>query len=254
MLVPFFAGIFAIGKPGIPTLLLFVCVVSLYLLRGCAEFYLVYRSKQKELYQNINLFYRYSFSIVLKFLITALLLLFYFQLWNLLILGIIALSLFGLYYFLESSKQSSRIFQELIVILGLTLTAPAAYYVTVGKWDKNVILLWSLNIIFFQLGLLYVHTKIVLHKKRKQIICLRDKLFYCRNLMGGWGFAVIILYVLFLTGFIRPAFFVVLLPVAIHMIIGIFFHKKELKIKRMGYAQVGQDILFLIILVYLFRT
>ncbi|HJP18499.1 MAG TPA: hypothetical protein QF468_07605, partial [Nitrospinota bacterium] len=58
---------------------------------------------------------------------------------------------------------------------------------------------------------------------------------------------------LFLSGLIHPLFFIILLPISVHIIVGIFFDKRDLIIKRMGYSLVGQNIFFLIILIYLYR-
>lgn len=254
LLVPFLTGALIKEKPGLPTLLLLICIISLYLLRGCGDLYFSNQYKEKERIQNFNHFYYYTFSIALLFLITTALLIFYFQFWNLLFLGLLVLFLFGLYYLLLLSKQSSRINQELIALFGLTLTAPAAYYVTTEKWNNNIILLWILNIIFFQLGLLYVHNKIALYKKRKLIVNLRDKLLFSKILIGSWCVSLISLYYIIYADLVRPGYFILLLPMTIHIIAGTFFNKKELNIKRMGYLQVGQDIFFIIIIIYLFRT
>lgn len=253
LLFPFFTGAFAEKNPGFPALLLLICIISLYLLRGTMEFYFSLQNKMEQP-RDFTRFYLYSFFIISLFLFTASMLLFYYKFWNLLLLGALALFLFSSYYLLVFLKRNSRINQQLTALIGLSLTAPAAYYVTTGKWNSNVFLLWILNIVFLQLGLLYVHNKIGLHKKRKDILSLRSKLLFTKNLMAGWCLSVVVFYFLLLSGLIRPAFFVALLPLTVHIISGIFFHKKELKIKRMGYLQVGQNIVFLIILVYLFRT
>lgn len=252
-LVPFLTGALIREKPGLPTLLLLICIISLYLLRGCVELYFSKQYKEKERIQNFNSFYFYTFSISLMFIITTTLLIFYFQFWNLLFLGILAFFLFSLYYLFLFSKQNSRINQELIVLFGLTLTAPAAYYVTTGKWDKTILLLWILNIIFFQLGLLYVHNKIALHKKQKLIVNLWNKLLFSKILIGSWCISVITLYYIIYANLVRPVYFILLLPITIHIFAGTFLNKKKLNIRRMGYLQVGQGISFLIILIYLFR-
>ncbi len=253
LLVPFFTGAFAKQNPGVPAFLLLICVISLYLLRGSIEFYFSHQNKQKEQQIDLHLFYLYTSFILALFFITTSVLLFYFKFWYLVQIGFLALCLFVLYY-LFFQKKISRINQQLMALLGLTLTAPAAYYVTSGKWDSNVILLWVLNIIFFQLGLLYVHNKISLYKKRMEIIGIWGKLKFSKNLITGWCISLAVFYFLFLTGLIRPAIFITLFPITVHIITGIFLDKKDLHIKRMGYSQVGEDILFLIILVYLFRT
>lgn len=253
LLVPYLSGTFARGKPGVPAFLLLVCVISLYFLRGYGEFYLSNLIKKKEPCQNIKSFYFQTISFFALFLLTSMPLLFYFQLWNLLVLGLLAFLLISMYYLLVLKKKNYRMSQQFIVFSGLTLSAPAAYYTTTGKWDADILILWILNVIFFQLGMLYVHNRIGLHKKRGQIMHFRDKFLFARNLIWGWCFSVIIYYGLFLAGLIHPLFFFILLPITIHIIAGIFFDKRDLKIKRMGYSLVGQNIFFLIILIYLFR-
>tara|TARA_B100000315_G_scaffold2440_1_gene2250 strand:+ start:6233 stop:7054 length:822 start_codon:yes stop_codon:yes gene_type:complete len=253
LLVPYLSGTFASGKPGVPAFLLLVCVISLYLLRGCAEFYLSNLIKKKEHYQNIKSFYFLTISFVALFLLTSTPLLFYFQLCNLLVLGLLAFLFISLYYLLILKKKNYRMSQQFIAFSGLTLSAPAAYYATTGKWDANIFILWIVNVIFFQLGMLYVHNRIGLNKKRGQIVHFLDKLRFARNLIWGWCFSVIIFYGLILAGLIHPVFFIILLPITIHIIAGIFFDKRDLKIKRMGYSLVGQNIFFTIILIYLFR-
>ncbi|HJP18557.1 MAG TPA: hypothetical protein QF468_07900, partial [Nitrospinota bacterium] len=126
--------------------------------------------------------------------------------------------------------------QQFVVILALTLSAPAAYYATTWKWDANTLILWVLNVIFFQLGMLYVHNRIGLHKKKEQIICFLDKFGFVRNLIWGWCLSLIIFFGLFLSGLIHPLFFIILLPISVHIIVGIFFDKRDLIIKRMGYS------------------
>ena len=253
LLVPYFSGAFAKGKPGVPTFLLLVCVISLYFLRGCGEFYLSNLIKKKEPYQNIKSFYFQTICYFALFLLTSTLLLFYFQLWNLLVLGLVAFLFISLYYLLILKKKNYRMSQQFIVILALTLSAPAAYHTTTGNWDANILILWILNVIFFLLGMLYVHNRIGLHKKRGKIMHFLDKFGFVRNLIWGWCLSVIIFFGLFLSGLIHPLFFIILLPISVHIIVGIFFDKRDLIIKRMGYSLVGQNIFFLIILIYLYR-
>ncbi|PYT04681.1 MAG: hypothetical protein DMF60_14555 [Acidobacteria bacterium] len=45
---------------------------------------------------------------------------------------------------------------ETIAILGLTLTAPTAYYVCRGEWDSSAWLLWVLCILYFASSVFYV--------------------------------------------------------------------------------------------------
>jgi len=253
LLIPFCAGSWAGENPGLPALILLICIVSLYLLRGAMEFYFSSPNKMVE-YRDFTFFYYYVWLMIVLFLLAASILFFYFKLINLLLLGSLAFVIFVFYYFLVFKKKINRISQQLIALLGLTLTAPAAYYVTTTKWDSNVLLLWILHIAFFQVGFLYVHHKIGLYKNRKEIRDLWDKLLFSRNLVIAWCISVIVFYALLLTGLIQPAYFIALLPITGHIIAGIFLDKKELNIKKMGYLLSGQNIFFLIILIYLFRT
>ncbi len=254
LLVPYFAGTFAKGIPGIPALLLLISILSLYLLRGCGDFYISNLIKKKESYKNLNRFFSIAITLFLFFLISTVLLLFNFQRWNLLFIGIVALLLFGFYFFTELSKRSNRTNQQLLALLGLTLSAPAAYYVTSGSWDRNVLTLWILSVMFFHLGFLYVQNKISLHKSRRLNFKMWDKLLFSGNLIGGWCFSMLVFYCLFIANFIPSHFLIIFIPPALHVIVGIFLDKNELSIRRMGYIQVGQDIFFLIILICLFRN
>jgi len=253
LLVPFCAGAWASENPGFPTLILLICVVSLYLLRGAMEFYFSSPNKMGE-YRDVTFFYYYVLLMFILFLLAASILFFYFKLFNLSLLGSLAFVIFVFYYFLVFQKKINRISQQLIALLGLTLTAPAAYYVTTGKWDSKVLLLWILHIAFFQVGFLYVHHKIGIYKNRREIKDLWDKLLFSRNLVAGWCISIGIFYSLFLAGLIHSAYFIALVPITAHIFAGIFLDKKELNIKKMGYLLVGQNIFFLVILLYLFRT
>ena len=253
LLVPYFTGTFACDKPGIPSLLLLINVISLYLLRVCGEFYLSGNVKKKKAYPNIKSFYLYSIAIFTVSLVTTILLLFYFQLWKLLYIGLPAFFLFVRYYVLLLKNNKDRISLQFTAILGLTLIAPASYYAVSERWDYDSLLLWIFNAIFFQLGFLYVHNRIRLQKNQKKIVGLWEKLLLTKNLIAVWCFSLFIFYLLLYTGLIKPIFFVLLLPLTIHLVFGLYFDKRELNIKRMGRYLLAQGVFFLVILIALFR-
>jgi YwiC-like protein len=57
---------------------------------------------------------------------------------------------------------------ETIAILGLTMTAPTAYYVCRGEWDSSAWLLWSLCILYFASSVFYVKLRVHSLNRRRE--------------------------------------------------------------------------------------
>ena len=58
---------------------------------------------------------------------------------------------------------------ETIAILGLTMTAPTAYYVCWGEWDSSSAwLLWSLCILYFASSVFYVKLRVHALNRRRE--------------------------------------------------------------------------------------
>src|SRR5262245_37101437 len=78
---------------------------------------------------------------------------------------LIPLGLFGAALLLVNAEQATRLDErsiagELLAICGLTLTAPASYYVARGMWDKIAIWLWLLSVLYFASSVFYIKLRI----------------------------------------------------------------------------------------------
>ena len=85
----------------------------------------------------------------------------------------------------QAAKREERtIATELIGIAGLTLTAPAAYYVGTERWDLTAAWLWAANALYFASSVFYVRYRVhTAHGKDP------GKLAQIRSLCGfyHWG-------------------------------------------------------------------
>lgn len=68
--------------------------------------------------------------------------------WLLLPIGVLGLCCFLLSFVVSQNRQKT-IGSDLVAVVGLTLTAAGAYYVTSGNFDGTALVLWLLNSLFF---------------------------------------------------------------------------------------------------------
>ncbi|HJZ66682.1 MAG TPA: hypothetical protein VKF81_00950, partial [Blastocatellia bacterium] len=66
--------------------------------------------------------------------------------------------------------EDRTVMGETIAILGLTLTAPTAYYVCRGEWGSSALLLWALCILYFTSSVFYVKLRVhSLNHRREEL-------------------------------------------------------------------------------------
>jgi len=93
--------------------------------------------------------------------------------------GTVAMATFIAQALLKKLARSTRMLSEIVGTIGLTTSAPAAYYVITGKFDTTAGMLWLANLIFAGNQIHYVQLRI--HTAR--IESIRAK--FAR----GWAFA-----------------------------------------------------------------
>ena len=123
---------------------------------------------------------------------------------------------------------------QLLAVAGLTLTAPAAWYVATGKLDYR---LWLLNVLYFAGGIFYVKMHIATAIARKPAGRLPVGLYYgaVAGILAWWpvGLAFV--------------------PVIVRAFVGVARVSPVLRIKRLGWTEVGYSILFAAILIVTMR-
>ena len=94
-------------------------------------------------------------------------LLFISRLFWLLPLGLIAITLLTINAAQAMQREDRTVTGEVTAILGLTLTAPAAYYVARGQWDVVAVWLWALCALYFASSVFYVKLRVQALNRRK---------------------------------------------------------------------------------------
>ncbi len=81
-------------------------------------------------------------------------------LWWLAAMGVFGTALVGFHLWLVARRQEMSAVGELAGIMGLTLGAPMAYYVSSGSLDGTAITLWIINALYFGGTVYYIKLKV----------------------------------------------------------------------------------------------
>ncbi len=173
-------------------------------------------------------------------------------LWNLLFISILgALSFFGNFFLTRKIQKS--IPSDLVAVIGLTLSAPSAYYVSTKLLDVHALVLWLLNVLFFGCSVFYVHLKIQASKLRKEPGSLYEN-FFTAKLSVLYHFVVIALVRILVLNGLAPVMTVfAFLPMFFHAIIGTVRLGRRVKFKNLGFMLLGHSVLYGVILVLLMQ-
>jgi hypothetical protein len=87
---------------------------------------------------------------------------------------LVPMGLAGVLLLIINGQQAAQLEErslgnELLAICGLTLTAPASYYVARGRWDATAWWLWLLSACYFASSVFYIKLRIYTLNPRKQV-------------------------------------------------------------------------------------
>jgi hypothetical protein len=135
-------------------------------------------------------------------------------------------------------RKPSRSFPaQLLAMMGLTLTAPVAWYVATGKLDDWAWMLWGLNALYFASGFFYVKMHFAAVRQRSSVGVARGVILYhllLMALLAGLVAGDI------LTGWMALAF----APALGRAAVGIVRLRPVVQIKRLAWLEVGYSLLF----------
>ena len=159
------------------------------------------------------------------------------SLWGLIGFGAVAAPL--------AFRQNGRsAIAQVIAVCGLTLTAPAAWYVATGQINAKALWLWLLNALYFVGGVFYVKMHIAAAARRKPLQSLREKAAIGGStLLHSAGLSVC-LAALIAGKAIPPVVCGAYLPGVARAIAGIGRLSPTLRIKRLGWTEVAYSIVF----------
>lgn len=215
LLVPFATAVGVAGIWNLPVALLLASVLCFYIARTS--------------YLKRN--YRWTAILLAGSLASAVPLLVVWKLWWLPAFGAVAAALA-----LQPTSQSVP--RQLLAVVGLTMTAPAAWYAATGKLEYQ---LWLLNALYFAGGVLYVkmHLTAAVQRGDSKLRLGAPTLFYHGALAAvtaawwpvGLAFA----------------------PAIARAVAGVIRLTPKLRIKRLGWTEVAYSILFAVALIALLR-
>ncbi len=170
------------------------------------------------------------------------------EFWYLLPIGVVGMACFFGNYLLTTANGKT-IASDLVAIVGLTLSAPSAYYVSTGDLDMNALVLWILNVLFFGCSVFYVHMKIRVTGMKKTSWKLKEK-FIVGALNILYHFFVIgIVFIIVLYHATPVMVILAFVPMVIHAIAGTVTLHRKVRFKKLGFLLLAQSIVFCIILI-----
>ena len=141
---------------------------------------------------------------------------------------------------LRKLGRSARMFSEIVATIGLTSSAPAAYYVITGKFGATAWMLWLANLLFAGNQIHYVQVRI--HTARIQGVPAK----FAR----GWTFAVgqlvmaLALALACLRGLMPGLALIAFVPLLFRGWFYFFQKPGPLVVKRLGWSELGQAVAF----------
>jgi nitrous oxidase accessory protein len=169
------------------------------------------------------------------------------NLWWLLGIGTLSIIAF-LANFILTRHYSKTVLSDLISVLGLTLSAPAAYYTVTGNLNQTAAMLWVMNFLFFGSGIVYVHTKLRAVAEKKRNLSFYEKLNLGKlNLL--YHFAVLaIVGILAVKNFTTLFAVVAFVPMTIHAIYGTLKMSRTVRFKNLGLILLLHSLIFALLL------
>ena len=159
-------------------------------------------------------------------------------------LGAAAGLAFALQGLINKFRRSARLSAQLIGAAGLSVTAPAAYCVAIGKVDATAAALWLLNWMFAANQISFVQLRIHGAKLRPH-----------EKLARGWPFvaghlaAAIVLGLACYLGLLPWFTLIAFVPVLVRGMIWLAQEPRPLAIHRLGWTELGHAIAFGVLLV-----
>lgn len=151
----------------------------------------------------------------------------------------------------QARRRADRtIFGETIAILGLTLTAPAAYYVATGTVDRTALWLWAMCALYFTSSIFYVKLRVYAMNRRKpeaQRHSWRLCALYHLFLLGG-------LTVLATAGGLNPLAMAAFAPALARSFWQLVKPAAELNLRRIGVMEIVYSLVFLVFITMTFRV
>ena len=164
---------------------------------------------------------------------------------NLWPIGVAAAAAFAVQALLKKLGRRARMLSEIVGTAGLSLAAPAAYYVISGKLDATAWMLWLANLVFA--GNLIHYVQVRIHTARIE--------GWRAKLARGWAFAVGqivmtgVLTLACLRGFMPWLVLIAFVPILFRGWFYFFQKPAPLVVRRLGWSELGQAVVFCVMFI-----
>jgi len=161
---------------------------------------------------------------------------------HLLLLGLFAGIVLGVHVLQMRRREGRTVMGEVLAILGLTSTAPAAMLVASAAWNPRALGLWLLCALFFASSVFHVKARVLAAQPRRAAArdaMRRASAIYHLALLAGLSCGAAMAG---LPPFLLAAF----LPVILRALVGLARAPGRLDLTRAGVLEIGYSLVFLV--------
>jgi hypothetical protein len=172
------------------------------------------------------------------------------KLWGLALLGAAAGTLAAWHARQAARREERTIATEVLGIAGLTLTAPAAHYVALGRWELTALWLWVASAAYFTSSVFYVKLRVLTAypKRPDELARIRRWCWiYHAALALAVGAAVAL-------GGAPASVFLAYAPILSRAFWHLWRPARRLVLTRVGVLEIAYSVLFLVFAAVAFRS
>lgn len=156
--------------------------------------------------------------------------------------GVVAVALLAINTKQTEQLEERTIIGEILAIIGMTMTAPAAHYVARGEWHKTALWLWALSALYFTSSVFYVKLRVLTAHARtdelRRQIRRRCALYH--------GFLLGALLVFTLTGNVNLFAVIAFAPALGRAFWHLVNPAGQLNLRRVGMLEIVYSLVFLV--------
>src|SRR5262245_19689770 len=236
--IPFALGVAVGGRYSLAALLLLISTSATFISRESLLIWRRARTRGKEAKEAARLLVIY---LAMAAICGLPLIIFYRFVW------LAPLGAIGMALLLINGEQGARLeertmISEALAICGLTLTAPAAYYVASGQWTGKGLWLWLLSIFYFASSVFYIKLRVYSLNPRKQ----EDHRRVMWSCAIYHAFLLVALVFLLLTANLRLFVLVAFVPVLTRAFWRLIKPATRLNLVRAGILEIAYSLVFLV--------
>jgi hypothetical protein len=152
----------------------------------------------------------------------------------------------------SSSRDKRSLTAEIIGVVLLTASAPAAWIAARGSLDREGVVVWLANMLFFFGGVLYVKYRVRGILAHRQFGHWTERLTFIWPVLGYHLVLAAVLIALIPTSYLPAAVLLAFLPSLYRAGALLFQLGQSFPIRRLGWTEVGHSLVFAIVLIAAF--